>query len=445
MAKIKKPLTDAECQSAKARDTAYDLLDGNNLNLRIYPSGTKTWRWKYKKAKGAKYESPITLGNYPALNLRLARKKREEYESMLVEGRDPKFEIARQHAKESGGVSLEDVVKDWLSDYAQKKSLGEHTRHKRLRKFENHLFPKLKKVSIGSVTLRDLRETLNEIYKKSPDTSQRIRDDLIKVFSYAVQHNYIEVNIARDLDIMDLSYVKGHRATFDKVDGRISDLIHRIKQDTGQPLTKLFLLVTLHIFIRSSELRYARWNEIDFDKKTWCIPASRKPISTAKHSGRGAKLNKAYIVPLSEQAIDLLKKVYCISGNGSYVFPSTNSSGKFLSENTANNALRRMGYTKEELCLHGFRAIARSALQEMGVFTHEALERQLNHYAEDDNVRAYNHMAHHMEERTIMMSIWADWLELVDDKGFVSPYEYGKRYERQQRESNVIQLKETVN
>ncbi|KXZ65105.1 Prophage CP4-57 integrase [Acinetobacter venetianus] len=446
MAKIIKPLTDSECQNAKARDTAYDLLDGSNLNLRVYPSGTKTWRWKYKKAKGAKYESPITLGNYPALSLKAARQKREYYESMLADGRDPKTEITRQQAKESGAITLESIVKAWLcgDHHSQKKALNKHTQHKKLRKFENHLFPKFKKVSIESVTLRDLREALNEIYRKSPDTAQRIRNDLIKVFSFAVQYNYIETNIARDLDLMDLSHVKRHRAVFDKIDSRIPDLIHKIKQDTGQPLTKLFLLITLHIFIRSSELRYARWSEIDFDKKIWSVPKSRELIDGVRHSDRGAKLNKAYEVFLSRQTIDLLKQVYDISGNSHYVFPSTNSSGKFLSENTANNALRRMGYTKEDLCLHGFRAIARSTLQEMGIFTYEALERQLNHTEKNANTDAYKHIAHHIDERIIMMTIWSDWLELVEKEGFVSPYEYGKRYERQQRESNFIQPKSVI-
>lgn len=432
MAKITKPLTDSECQSAKAKDKNYELLDGNNLNLRIYPSGTKSWRWKYKKNKGKRYETPITLGNYPALSLKEARKKREEYEKLLANGLDPKDEIAKQQIKATNALSLENVTKKWLDFYAQgNKPLSSGTIQKRLRKFENHLFPNFKNISIDRVTLRDLRDTLNEIYKKSPDTSQRIRDDLIKIFSFAVQHNYIETNIARDLDIMNLSYTKGNRATFDKVDERIADLIINIKNDSGALITRLFLLLSLHVFTRSSELRFARWSEIDFNEKIWSVPESRNLIAGVKHSDRGAKLKKAYIVPLSEQVVNLLKQIYSISGNTEYVFPSPNRNGNVLSENAGNNALRRMGYKKEELCLHGFRAIARSTLQEMGIFTHEALERQLNHTEKNDTVKSYNHIAHHMEERTFMMSVWADWLELVEKEGFVSPYEYGKQYRNQ--------------
>lgn len=440
MSRRSTPLRDTQCQNAKAKSTAYELSDGYNLNLRVHPTGRKTWRWKYKKTRGANYESPITLGNYPALSLKDARALRVEYESMLARGLDPKYEIAKQKNQKSDGLSIESVTKAWLSEYALRKPLSENTKIKRLQKFENHFFPHLRFKSIVEITLQDLREVLNKIYQKSPDTSQRIRDDLIKIFSYALQHNYINSNIARDLDGMDLSYTKGNMATFNTIDERIPDLIRKIKTDTGQPLTKLFLLLALHTFIRSSELRFARWEEIDFKSNIWKVPAQRVSIDGVKNSGRGAKLRKEYVIPLSHQAVALLEQIKIISGRSDKVFPSIKGGAGFLSESTPNNALQRMGYAKEDICLHGFRALARSALQEMGLFTHEALERQLNHTEKNNTVKAYNHIAQHMIERTSMMNIWSDWLDLVEIKGFISPYDYGKQYHREVRETNSVQL-----
>lgn len=157
----------------------------------------------------------ITLGSYPALTLAKARLKRGELESMLVEGLDPIEQLAINEAKRTNAYTLVNVTNEWLDVYAVKKPLSDESKHKRLRKFENHLFSKLNDISIDQVKLRDLKDALNEIYVASPDNAQRIRADLILIFSYAVQHNYIEINIARELEDMDLSAKKSHRATFE--------------------------------------------------------------------------------------------------------------------------------------------------------------------------------------------------------------------------------------
>lgn len=426
MARTVKPLTNTVCRSTKPDTKDYPLFDGNGLILLVRKTGTKTWRYKYKNSSGTQV---ITLGTYPALTLAEARAKRSEFEALLAKGVDPKENITRIKAKANNANSLENLTRDWLNAYAARKPLDENTKHKRLRKFENHLFPKFTNKAVDQIKLRDLKDALNTIYKHSPDNAQRIRADLIQVFSFAVQHGFIEINIARDLEDMDLSAKKGHRATLRSLD-QIPLLIKRIKSDTGHPLTKLCLLLTLHIFIRSSEIRFARWAEIDFEKRVWTLPELREEVKGVKNSTRGAKMKAPHIIPLSNRAIELLKQVKVYSGNCDFVFPSQNKKS-FISENTPNQALRRMGYAKDELSLHGFRTLARSSLGEMSLFARDALEKQMSHMERNSTVDAYTHIAEYLEERKKMMDVWSDWLERIEIKEYMKPYEYGEEIKEQ--------------
>lgn len=135
-----------------------------------------------------------------------------------------------------------------------------------------------------------------------------------------------------------------------------------------------------------------------------------------------------HFVPLSPQAIEILKQVHQYSGNCDFVFPSPNNKKKFISENTPNDALRRMGYAKEEISFHGFRALARSALGEMSIFSRDALEKQMSHQERDDTVGAYTHVAEYLEERKQIMKVWSDWLECIENHDYLTPHEYSKKY-----------------
>lgn len=425
MAKQVRPLTDTKCASLKPKDREYLESDGSGLCLRVRPTGAKSWIFRYTSRVNGKREK-ITLGAYPALSLAKAREKRHELLKMLVEGVDPKQQIAILSAKKNNENTLENVVIAWLDAYADRKPLSEDTKNKQLRKFENHLFPKFKNKVIEQITLRDLKDALNVIYDHSPDNAQRIRASLIQVFSYAVQHSYLPTNIARDLEDMDLSARKNHRATFRSLD-QIPQLIRRIKADSGNPLTKLCLLLGLHTFLRSSEMRFARWHEIDLEMKVWKIPPSRQLIEGVKHSDRGAKMKVEHLIPLSEQSIQILKQIYQYSGSCDFVFPSPNNKRNFISENTPNDALRRMGYSKEEISFHGFRALARSALGEMSMFSRDALEKQMSHQERNETVGAYTHIAEYLEEREKIMQVWSDWLSAIENGNYISPHEYGRR------------------
>lgn len=184
--------------------------------------------------------------------------------------------------------------------------------------------------------------------------------------------------------------------------------------------------VTLLVFIRSSELRFARWDEIDFDNAMWTIPAEREAIDGVKYSHCGSKMRTPHLVPLSRQAIKILKQIYQFSGNHDLIFIDDHNPRKPMSENTVNNALRMMGYdTKTEVCGHGFRTMACSSLIESGLWSKDAVERQMSHQ-ERNSVRAdYIHKAEHIEERRLMVQWWADYLDANREKG-ITPFDYAK-------------------
>lgn len=418
-----KPITDTKCASAKPRSTEYLLHDGDGLVLLVRPSGTKSWQFKYKN-KITNKVTKITLGAYPELSLSKAREHRSSYRTMLAEGLDPKEQINLQKQVNDNQHTFHSITLAWLDDYAKKTNLADETKHKRLRKFENHVFPIMKDKLIEKITLKELMILLNGVYEKSADHAQRIRADLVSIYAYALQHGFIETNIARDLkDTLNLSAPKKHRATFESLD-QIPDLINGIKQDTGHFLTKSCLKIVLHTFLRSSEVRYARWSEINFEKKEWRIPARRELIKGVKYSDRGAKSKREHLVPLSPQVIEILKEIHMYSGNSNHVFPSISDKNKFLSGEAPNNALRRMGFDKAEICLHGFRALARSSLAEMGLFQRDALEKQMSHVEENDTVGAYTHIAEYLEERRQIMKVWSNWLTHIENQPYITPHEY---------------------
>lgn len=191
-------------------------------------------------------------------------------------------------------------------------------------------------------------------------------------------------------------------------------------------MTRLAVELTLLIFIRSSELRFARWSEIDFETSMWTIPAEREAIEGVKHSQRGSKMRTPHLVPLSQQALAILKHVHKLSGDRDFVFIGDHDHRKPMSENTVNKALRVMGYdTKVEVCGHGFRTMACSSLIESGLWSRDAVERQMSHIERKSVRAAYIHKAEHLDERRLMLQWWADFLD-ANRAREVSPYDFGK-------------------
>ena len=198
----------------------------------------------------------------------------------------------------------------------------------------------------------------------------------------------------------------------------------RLDTSNSEPLTKLIIQFALHTFARSSELRFARWEEIDYEKKAWLIPPQRTFVEGCLHSDRGAKMKKWHIVPLSTHALKILEEIKNLTGASNHIFPHETDFSKFMGDSTVNNALRRMGYdTEEDVCLHGFRGTAQGAMELSRLFAKDAIERQMSHKGEDSVRWAYTEHIEFLEERTQMMQWWSNYIELNRHK-FIKPEEY---------------------
>jgi integrase len=377
MARTVTPLTDPKCEAAKPRDKDYKLSDGQGLFLLVKPSGVKTWRFKFTRPDGR--EGLATFGNYPALGLKAARERRAEALELLAQGIDP-IEHARQakaSAVAAAAHTFEAVAREWHAACALK--WKPHHAATVLRRMESHLFPALGARPVADLKVRDLLAPLKAAERRDTlETASRLRQYIAGILRMAVQHGIIETNPASDLQGATATRKTAHRPALPLE--RLPELLARVDAYSGRQLTRMAVQFTLLVFIRSSELRFARWEEIDFDRALWTIPAERPPIEGVKYSTRGAKMGTPHLVPLSRQALVLLEQVRQLTGRFDLIFPNDHAHWKPMSENTVNAALRRMGYdTKADVCGHGFRAMACSALVESGLWSRDAVERQMSH------------------------------------------------------------------
>ncbi|HTN31255.1 MAG TPA: integrase arm-type DNA-binding domain-containing protein [Pseudomonas sp.] len=424
MARTVTPLTDPKCEAAKPREKEYSLFDGQGLYLLVKPSGAKTWRFKFTRPDGR--SGLATFGNYPALGLKAARQRRAEALELLAHGIDP-IEHARQAKAEAANArvnTFKAVALEWHAACARKWSEGHANTV--LRRLENHLFPVLGERPVAELKPRDLLPPLKAVERReSFALASRLRQNIEGILRHAVQHGLIDSNPARDLVGATAPGKSRHRPALPL--DRLPELWQRLDADGGRKLTLLAVRLSLLVFIRSSELRLARWGEIDFKRAMWEIPGEREPIEGVRYSHRGAKMGTPHLVPLSRQALEVLEQVRELTGRFELVFAGDHFHWRPMSENTINKALRRMGYdTKEELCGHGFRTMACSALVESGLWTRDAVERQMSHQERNSVRAAYIHKAEHLEERRRMCQWWADYLD-ANQVTHVAPYEFAHR------------------
>ena len=424
MARTVTPLSDPKCEAAKPGDKAYKLSDGQGLYLLVKPSGVKVWRFKFTRPDGR--EGLDTFGKYPALGLKAARDRRAEALEYLALGQDPMeaAKASKVEALNAKANTFEKVARDWHSACARKwKPLHAATV---LRRIELHLFPALGARPVAELKVRDLLAPLKAAEKRDTlETASRLRQYISGILRMAVQHGLIENNPANDLQGATATRKAAHRPALPPE--QIPELLERLDAYSGRQLTRMATQLTLLVFIRSSELRFARWAEIDFEKALWTIPGVRAPIEGVKHSTRGAKMGTPHLVPLSRQAMAILEQVRQLTGRFELVFPGDHNHWKPMSENTVNAALRRMGYdTKVEVCGHGFRAMACSALMESGLWSRDAVERQMSHQERNGVRAAYIHKAEHIEERRLMCQWWADYLDACREK-YATPYDFAHR------------------
>ena len=413
-------LTDIKVRSAKPQEKEYTLVDGDGMFLLIHPNGSKYWRFRFRF--GGK-QHLMAFGVYPEISLADARQKREEARRLVAAGIDPrehKRAVKEELAKED--ITFESVAREWHA--ANKKWSEEHSRRV-LKSLEDNLFPAIGKRSIDSFSTRDLLVPIKGVEATGRfEVASRLQQRTNAIMRYAVQSGLIDYNPAQEMAGAVASSNRVHRPALELK--RLPELLHRIDGYTGRSLTRLDVELTLLIFIRSSELRFARWSEIDFDTAMWTIPAEREAIEGVKHSQRGSKMRTSHLVPLSRQALDILKQVHKLSGNRDFVFVGDHNPRKPMSENTINKALRVMGYdTKVEVCGHGFRTMACSSLIESGLWSRDAVERQMSHMERNSVRAAYIHKAEHLDERRLMLQWWADYLDVNREKG-ISPFDYAK-------------------
>ena len=435
MARTVTPLTDPKCEAAKPREKEYPLFDGQGLYLLVKPSGVKTWRFKFTRPDGR--EGLATFGNYPALGLKAARERRAEALELLAIGRDPveAAKLAKVEAATARVNTFEALAREWHSVCARK--WKPHHAATVLRRMELHLFPILGARPVADLKARDLLVPLKAAERRDTlETASRLRQYIAGILRMAVQHGVIDTSPANDLQGATATRKTAHRPALPLE--RLPELLGRLDAYSGRQLTRLAVQLTLLVFIRSSELRFARWEEIDFDRALWTIPGERAAIEDVKHSHRGAKMGTPHLVPLSRQALALLAEVRQLTGRHELVFAGDHHHWKPMSENTVNAALRRMGYdTKADVCGHGFRAMACSALVESGLWSRDAVERQMSHQERNGVRAAYIHKAEHIEERRLMCQWWADYLDACREK-FTSPFDFANRGEEA---GNVARIK----
>lgn len=424
MARTVTPLSDTKCEAAKPKEKDYTLFDGQGLFLLIKKTGSKIWRMKFKRPDGR--EGLATFGSYPALSLKAARERRGQALELLAHGKDP-IESARQNkieAATSRANTFKVMAEEWHAACSRKWTPGHASTV--WRRIESHLLPSLGERPIGTLKTRDLLAPLKVLEKaETLETAGRLRQYLTGIMRMAVQHGHIDSNPAIDLQGATATRKSVHRPAL-ALD-RLPELLQRLDADTGRPLTKLAVQITLLVFIRSSELRFARWWEIDDGRAMWEIPGRRQGIEGVKNSERGAKMGTPHLVPLSRQVLGLVEQVRQLTGRFDLVFAGDSHHWKPMSENTVNKALRRMGYdTKADVCGHGFRSMACSALVESGLWSEDAVERQMSHQERDSVRAAYVHKAEFLEERRLMCQWWADYLD-ANRETHVTPYDFAHR------------------
>jgi integrase len=389
-------LTDTSIRKATPDTKPRKLTDGGGMYLLLKPDGGRYWRLDYRHSGKRK---TLALGVYPSVTLADARQRREDARRQLAQGVDPG--AARKAAKKAeveavtaAADTFEAVAREWMA----RQDVAEVTAAKTKWILETFLFPEIGQQPIAGITARDLLAALRKVEDTGRlETAKRAKIKAGQVFRYAVLEGRVDSDPTASLrGALKAPKGKHHAAVTDPA--RMGELLRAIDGFAGQPVTLAALKLAPLVFVRPGELRHAEWVEFDLDGAIWRIP------------GEKMKMKAAHLVPLSTQAVAILQELHPLTGDGRYVFPGLRTASRPMSENTVNAALRRLGYSGEEMTGHGFRSMAATRLNEMG-WNADAIERQLAH-AESNKVRdAYTHAAQYLDERTRMMQAWADYLD----------------------------------
>ena len=394
MARLIKPLTAVQVQNAKPKDSMYKMFDGGGLFLQVNPSGGKYWKMKYRKADGK--EGLLTFGGYPEISLEQARRMRDEARAQRASGLDPG--IVRQEEKAErrtrASNTFEAVSREWMEVHATK--VKAQTLHIYRVLLEKSVFPLIGKRPIAEMKAPDFLALLRRLEEQKQLYSvKRISIVCGMIMRFAVAAGKAEADPTPALRGSLKAHKTKHLAamTDPKQVGR---LLRTIDAYPGSLVVSTALKIAPYVFVRPGELQHARWEDIDFDACEWRYTTS--------------KTNTPHIVPLVPQVMKLLQELYAFTGNGEWVFPSQRQKGGPMGKTSMLAALRSMGIRDEEMTPHGFRAMARTLLDEVLGERYELIEHQLAHMVRDPNGRAYNRTVHLVERRR-MMERWAQYLD----------------------------------
>ncbi len=387
-------LTDTAIKRAQPRAKAYRLTDERGLHLLMQPNGSKLWQLRYRHSGK---ERTASLGQYPDISLKDARGRRDATRKTVALGIDPVADKrAKQAASEANTVNnFEAVAREWWEQWRGARS-ERHAGYV-LRRLEADVFPAIGKRPVSQIEARELVKMVKAVADRGAlDIAKRCMETTGQVFRYAIAHGKAERNPAADIKPADILPSR-RKENYARVDAReLPALLRKIDAYQGTPVTRLAMKLMALTFVRTSELIGARWSEFDLDADRWDIPAERMKMKTP------------HIVPLSAQAVDVLRTLHMVTGHREHLFPGERSPRKSISNNTILKALERMGY-KGTMTGHGFRGIASTVLHEQG-FDHAHIELQLAHAPRDTVSAAYNH-ATYLPQRATMMQWWGDYLE----------------------------------
>ncbi|EAA6073690.1 integrase [Salmonella enterica subsp. enterica] len=414
------PLNDHIIQNAISQEKPYRLADSLGLYLVISNSGSRLWYFRFR-FNGK--QNRIAFGPYPQITIAEARRKRDTARRLLASGISPSEHRKSEKAASGKTRTFQHIALAWHSSCLNRWSEG-HA-NKILVCLQRYVFPYVGEKNIAKIETFHLAELIKAIDNKGVhDVAGRVRQYLTKIMRYAVQQGLIHYNPAFDLEDIITPVVVRHYPALPL--RRLPELLTAISEYKGHELTRLALELSLHVFLRASELRLARWDEFNMKIHIWAIPAKRKAIDGIRFSNRGSKMKEEHLVPLSDQAMKILERIKKISGESEFVFHSIRNLNRPMSENTINKALRVIGYcTKNDVCAHGFRTMACSTLNESGKWSKDAIERQMSHKDRNTVRAAYLHKAEYLEERFEMMQWWSDYLSTSCEE-YIAPYIFAR-------------------
>jgi integrase len=404
---MKYQLTDTSVKAAKpkAEGKPIKYTDGGGLFLLVNQSG-KYWRYSYRFNDKQK---TLALGVYPDINLKTAREKHQEARELLARGVDPS-EYKQQAKAEQIAITentFEAIALEWFSKFS--KDWAESYSIKLISRFKNDVFPWLGNRPIATIEPPEILKCLKRVEERGAlDSAHRIKRNIGQVFRYAVATGRAQRDQTADLKgSLPPTKKTNLAAIIDPL--RVGGLMRDIQAYEGHLTTRTALQFSAYLFQRPNEIRSMEWSEIDINKALWSIPANKM------------KMRQPHLVPLPKQCLELLEEIRPLTGHRRYVFPSMTDSTKPMSNNTIRQALRRMEYSKEDMTAHGFRAMARTILEEVLEVNPVYIEQQLAHAVKDANGTAYNRTKH-LAKRIAMMQQWADYLDSLREGAQVIPF-----------------------